>query len=57
MTKNPNVVSMFSATHYKGGHGGIQSLGGDTHPRLHEVLLLRHAQSPGPVPQPREGDP
>ena len=46
-----------SATHYQGGYGRLHGLGGDTNPRLHQVLLLRHAQSQRPVPQTREADP
>ena len=51
------TVSIIAATDDQGGYGGLHGLGGDPDPRLHQVLLLRHAQPPGPVPQAREADP
>ena len=43
-----------SATCSPRGHGLLQRLEGDTHPGLHQVLLLRHGQPPGAIPQ--QGD-
>ena len=51
------TVSILAATHNQGGYGSLQCLGRDPHPRLHQVLLLWHAQPPWPFPQPREADP
>ena len=50
------TVSIIAATDDQGGYGGLHGLGGDPDPRLHQVLLLRHAQPPGSVPQAREAD-
>ena len=51
------TISTLSATEDKGGHSCVPGLAGDPRPRLHQVLLLRHAQPQRPVPQPREAHP